>query len=202
MYFSSSCVVLYILEHSLTTRKAGLFCAVLAALLIESYKLLIPSSDDRSLVLLENILITLHNKTAPQLPIRQDFTPQPFAIRVNTLWFASLALALGVAVEVMLAKQWLHKYGEGKRKPPMLFAHRHQVSQTYLGSERSCDSTDTIIYVDGLYRRWSTFSRHSFILPSRSSSLASSISSGTSTSSSRPSRSPFARCLEAYILSS
>lgn len=99
---------------------AGLFCAVLAALLIESYKLLLPSNDDQSLVLLENILITLHNKTAPQLPMQQDFSPKPYAVRVNTLWFASLALALGVAVEVMLAKQWLHKYGEGLSNVPRL----------------------------------------------------------------------------------
>jgi hypothetical protein len=74
-----------------------------------------PDSQDESLVVLKSILGALSNSTTHiQLPNPKDtFTPSSSAVRVNALWFGSLALTLGVAVQVMLAKQWLHKYGEG-----------------------------------------------------------------------------------------
>jgi hypothetical protein len=74
-----------------------------------------PDSQDESLVVLKSILGALSNSTAHiPLPNPKDtFTPSSSAVRVNALWFGSLALTLGVAVQVMLAKQWLHKYGEG-----------------------------------------------------------------------------------------
>lgn len=107
---------------------AGLFCAVLAALLIESYKMLIPDSQDQSLEVLQGILRVLSNSTAQiQVPNRRaTFTPPSSAVRVNALWFGSLALTLGVAVQVMLAKQWLHKYGEGLSNVPRLRAQLRQ----------------------------------------------------------------------------
>ncbi|KIM20206.1 hypothetical protein M408DRAFT_79644 [Serendipita vermifera MAFF 305830] len=103
---------------------AGLFCAVLAALIIESYKMLLPSQDD-SLEMLKAILSTLQNSSQPYEPSGTDFQPTSSAVRVNALWFGSLSLALGVAVQVMLAKQWLHKYGEGKHVHFLRLAHDH-----------------------------------------------------------------------------
>ncbi|CAG8539595.1 11152_t:CDS:2, partial [Acaulospora colombiana] len=107
---------------------AGLFCAVLTALLIESYKMLIPDSQDQSLAVLQGILGVLSNSTAQiQVPYNKaGFTPSSSAVRVNALWFGSLALTLGVAVQVMLAKQWLHKYGEGMSNVPRLRAQLRQ----------------------------------------------------------------------------
>ncbi|KAG8828082.1 hypothetical protein FRC19_009938 [Serendipita sp. 401] len=99
---------------------AGLFCAVLAALLIESYKLLEAGTDERTLLVLQNILLSVRNNSAVEIPMDRPFTPSASAVRVNTLWFSSLALALGVAVQVMLAKQWLHKYSEGLPTVPRL----------------------------------------------------------------------------------
>ena len=40
----------------------------------------------------------------------QDFTPPPFAIRVNVLWFLSLSVALMTAILGLLCMQWLHEY--------------------------------------------------------------------------------------------
>jgi len=62
---------------------------------------------------LKTILATLQNGSFAQAPSSNNFEPTDSAVRVNTLWFSSLALTMGVAVQVMLAKQWLHKYGEG-----------------------------------------------------------------------------------------
>jgi hypothetical protein len=75
--------------------------------------MLLPDPQDSSSALLKAILLTLQNSSHPQPPSNDDFEPTNSAVRVNTLWFGSLALTLGVAVQVMLAKQWLHKYGEG-----------------------------------------------------------------------------------------
>ncbi|KAG8834557.1 hypothetical protein FRC17_008391 [Serendipita sp. 399] len=74
----------------LSSLQAGLFCAVLAALLIESYKLLEAGTDDRTLLVLQNILLSLRNSTAPEIPMNQTFTPSASAVRVNTLWYAPL----------------------------------------------------------------------------------------------------------------
>lgn len=40
----------------------------------------------------------------------QDFTPPPFAIRVNVLWFLSLSVSLMTAIVGLLCMQWLHEY--------------------------------------------------------------------------------------------
>lgn len=73
-----------------------------------------PDPQDQTLLVLQAILSTLHNASQPVQNVSPEFTPPLSAVRVNVLWFSSLALALGVAVQVMLAKQWIHKYGEGK----------------------------------------------------------------------------------------
>lgn len=40
----------------------------------------------------------------------QDFTPPPYAIRVNVLWFLSLSVSLMTAILGLLCMQWLHEY--------------------------------------------------------------------------------------------
>ena len=76
-----------------------------------------PDPQDASLDMLRAILFTLQNSSYPYISPVNDFQPTSSAVRVNSLWFGSLALTLGVAVQVMLAKQWLHKYGEGRDFP-------------------------------------------------------------------------------------
>jgi hypothetical protein len=82
--------------------------------------MLLPDPQDDSLAVLKAILVTLQNGSHVQSPSNNNFKPSDSAVRVNSLWFGSLALTLGVAVQVMLAKQWLHKYGEGDHLPPRL----------------------------------------------------------------------------------
>jgi hypothetical protein len=63
-------------------------------------------------------------------PLLSTFRPSESARWINGLWFASLALALGVALLAILAKQWLGEYVSrmrahiGSRRE---WAWRHQV---------------------------------------------------------------------------
>jgi fucose permease len=82
--------------------------------------MLLPDPQDDNLAMLKAILVTLQNSSHVQPPSNANFNPTNSAVRVNSLWFGSLALTLGVAVQVMLAKQWLHKYGEGEHLPSRL----------------------------------------------------------------------------------
>ncbi|KAF8334112.1 uncharacterized protein EI90DRAFT_3051077 [Cantharellus anzutake] len=91
---------------------ATLFAAILSAFLIESSKDL---KADATVDLLAQIAMLLANGTSggvdSQVGIaRGRFRPTSTTITVNRLWYISLALTLGSAVVLMLAKQWLEEY--------------------------------------------------------------------------------------------
>lgn len=92
--------------------QATLFSAVVTAFVIESYHDLQPDSGDSTVLLLQQILVTLqHNDSYDDLkPVPttlQPFTPRPSAVRVNALWFASLVISISTAFLAILGKQWL-----------------------------------------------------------------------------------------------
>jgi hypothetical protein len=114
----------------------------LAALLVESYKKL---QLDDNLSALQDILRAVSN--GDDIPPRSEFKPTSSAVRVNLVWFSSLALTLGVAVQVMLAKQWLHKYGEGLSNVPRL---RTQLRQYRYDSLRAWSLPETVNFLPTL----------------------------------------------------
>jgi len=96
--------------------QTGLFSATVAAFIIESYKQLQPSSSDITVLLLAQISQQLAALSSgnpisipPDLP-GQAFRPSASAVRVNTLWFLSLALSLTCALLATLMQQWVRRY--------------------------------------------------------------------------------------------
>ncbi|KAI0294089.1 hypothetical protein B0F90DRAFT_1758947 [Multifurca ochricompacta] len=94
----------------------GLFSATVAAFIIESYKQLQPGSSDATVLLLTQISQQLAAlSTGNTVSIPSGFPPQVFrpsasAVRVNSLWFLSLALSLTCALLATLMQQWVRRY--------------------------------------------------------------------------------------------
>ncbi|KAI0260311.1 hypothetical protein BC834DRAFT_901524 [Gloeopeniophorella convolvens] len=92
----------------------GLFSATVAAFLIESYKLLIPDPEDRIVSLLGQISQQLAanssttgiTSTSSGTPFRQTSS----SIRINILWFMSLALSITCALIATLMQTWVRRY--------------------------------------------------------------------------------------------
>ncbi|KAJ3532335.1 hypothetical protein NM688_g7439 [Phlebia brevispora] len=97
---------------------AGLFSAVATAFVIESYtwiqedpadtsaQVLIQVSHQLSSLTLINGVLTF---TAPPA-VPPPFTPQPIYIRINMLWFLSLAMSLVAALLAIVIQQWMLVY--------------------------------------------------------------------------------------------
>lgn len=109
--------------------QAGLYSAVLSALLAESYQSLQPDQNAIMIKLLSQVVVQTHaytmangylNSTAPPLDVAavQHFVPSVPAKRVNVLWFASLTLSLISASFGILVKQWLREYLSGEYVSP------------------------------------------------------------------------------------
>ncbi len=115
--------------------QAGLFSAVISAFLVAAYPALQPNSSDV-------IVYTLQRLTAQTASYRFDGTtltttnvlpltlppskPSGNAIRVNTLWFASLIVSLVAASFGMLVKQWLREFlAVGNPSPQARLRIRH-----------------------------------------------------------------------------
>ncbi|KAF8261189.1 hypothetical protein EI94DRAFT_1607946, partial [Lactarius quietus] len=96
----------------------GLFSAVVAAFIIESYKNLSPNSADKANALLAQItqqLVNISNGTPLSNAIaqtNQPFKPTASAVRVNVLFFLSLVLSLTCALSATLMQQWARRYKE------------------------------------------------------------------------------------------
>ncbi|KAI0339283.1 hypothetical protein BDW22DRAFT_1299676, partial [Trametopsis cervina] len=110
---------------------AGLYSAVLSALIALSILALQPDATATMIVLLTQITVQTHsyiitpgslNSTVPPLNvtdvINSSFKPSLSAKRVNVLWFSSLTLALITASFAILVKQWLREYLAGKYVSP------------------------------------------------------------------------------------
>ncbi|KAI0738747.1 hypothetical protein BC629DRAFT_1300105, partial [Irpex lacteus] len=101
---------------------AGLFSAVLSALVVESYQKLLPdvtsmmlATHVQSLAVLQQLSLQMANTSYhPTVAIASTnaipFQPSTAAIRINVLWFASLMFSLITASFGILVKQWLREY--------------------------------------------------------------------------------------------
>ncbi|KAI9467375.1 hypothetical protein BJY52DRAFT_66137 [Lactarius psammicola] len=100
----------------------GLFSATVAAFTIESYKQLSPDPGVTTNALLTQIsqqLVNISNET-PLASVAaqnsQPFKPTASAVRVNVLWFLSLAISLNCALSATLMQQWARQYCELTRR--------------------------------------------------------------------------------------
>ncbi|KIM21550.1 hypothetical protein M408DRAFT_80416, partial [Serendipita vermifera MAFF 305830] len=89
---------------------AGLFSAVNTAFIIETYKLLKPDQSEITNQLLYAVLG--NQSTTPS----SDFSTPDYAVRINTLLFASLITSLLTALAAMMVKQWAGYYDRGLSK--------------------------------------------------------------------------------------
>ncbi|KAH9048803.1 hypothetical protein EDB84DRAFT_1455772 [Lactarius hengduanensis] len=91
----------------------GVFSATVAAFLIESYKTLKPDSGEATVKLLQQVtqqLAAISNGTQLALLTSDPFTPKPYAIHVNIMWFLSLCISLSCALAATLVQQWARRY--------------------------------------------------------------------------------------------
>ncbi|KAJ3557453.1 hypothetical protein NM688_g1467 [Phlebia brevispora] len=97
---------------------AGLFSAVATAFVIESYSWLQQDSSDTSAYLLMQISQQLSsftfsngfiNSTAP-VATPPTFTPESVYVRINILWFLSLAMSLIASLMAIIIQQWMQAY--------------------------------------------------------------------------------------------
>jgi hypothetical protein len=91
----------------------GLFSAVVAVFLLESYKKLSPSSGDRNAFYLQQISQQLASFTDGTSVPPQDFSPNLPTIPIiwiNTMWVLSLVLSIMSALSAILIQQWARRY--------------------------------------------------------------------------------------------
>ncbi|KAN0135275.1 hypothetical protein V8E53_006840 [Lactarius tabidus] len=96
---------------------SGLFSAVGAVSIVESYKWLSPDSGDQTVELL-NVTVNLITQLSQQLGIPVEGitveSSEPFqqtfsALMVNVIWFASIVICIGCAVFATLIQQWARR---------------------------------------------------------------------------------------------
>ena len=102
--------------------QTGLFSAVVAAFLVVSYPLLQPNPTDTTNRLLTQIsqqLSTNGSGSSQPLPPANTspFQPRSSAVRVNALWFTSLATSTACALWATLMQQWTRRYMQVADRP-------------------------------------------------------------------------------------
>ncbi|KAF8261465.1 hypothetical protein EI94DRAFT_1606639, partial [Lactarius quietus] len=102
---------------------AGLFSAVCAVSLVESYKWLSPGSGDETVQLL-NVTVNLITQVSQQLvnasrgiPLESitaessgQFKRTVSGVMVNVIWFASMVICVACGVFATLIQQWVRQY--------------------------------------------------------------------------------------------
>ena len=109
-------------SHPRGTHQTGLFSAVVATFLVVSYPLLQPNSTDTTNQLLTQISRQLASNgtgsSQPSSPANNPpFHPPASAVRVNTLWFTSLAFSTACALWATLMQQWTRRYVQVADRP-------------------------------------------------------------------------------------
>ncbi|KAK7037838.1 hypothetical protein VNI00_010799 [Paramarasmius palmivorus] len=97
---------------------AGLFSAVVTAFLIEAYQKLQEDPADKTVTLLEKLVVLQQPNASQTAIISSDsnpFTPDASTIRINCFWLLSLIFSLTSALFGLLCKQWIREY---QREPP------------------------------------------------------------------------------------
>lgn len=113
--------LLILMLIAITSRKTGLFSAIVGAFIIESYKSLSPDTGNQTVVLLEQISQQLAGSTnasgSSQLSANQPFSPSAPMILVNAMWLISLMLSITSALFATLLQQWARRYAHMPQIP-------------------------------------------------------------------------------------
>lgn len=132
--------------------QAGLFSAVVTAFIIESYKGLSPDPGDATVALLGQIsqqLAALSNGSQAIIPTpaldQTPFVPPPSVVRVNILWFLSLAFSLECTLLATLVQQWARSYIQGVERRPA--PHKRARIRAYLWDGVTMFHTTALINV-------------------------------------------------------
>jgi hypothetical protein len=88
-----------------------LFSAILTAFIVEGQKKLEDDPITTSVQVLQRISMQLNGSFNDQSSPPERFSPSTTIVTVNALWFCGLILSLFAALLGILAKQWLHVYG-------------------------------------------------------------------------------------------
>ncbi|KAJ7710562.1 hypothetical protein B0H17DRAFT_970104, partial [Mycena rosella] len=119
---------------------SGLFSAILAAFVVESYKDLKPQSGDLTVAALSQLstqLAAMANGTELQLPSAQPgFHPPPESLFCNALWFIALSLSLMCAVLATLVEQWAREFLHKTEMRPSPVRRARVFSFLYFGLKR------------------------------------------------------------------
>jgi hypothetical protein len=98
---------------SVTSWKTAIFSATVTIFIVESYKMLSPTSGDQTVFLLGQVsqqLAGLANGTDVQPQPYPPFSPRLSIIYVNGIWLLSLVLSTTSALFATLTQQWAHRY--------------------------------------------------------------------------------------------
>ena len=95
--------------------QSGLFFSAVTAFVIDSYKLLQEDPVERNTWYLQQLLHQGYNASVGIPPSSIPPVPPPFSptarnIRINVLWFSSLAISLGTVSLGIICLQWLREY--------------------------------------------------------------------------------------------
>jgi hypothetical protein len=123
----------------MTASKTGLFSAIVAAFIIESYKKLSPDSGDETVVLLRQISQQLANSTNGTFPPATGIKPSPpstHLICVNAMWLMSLVFSISSALFATLLQQWARRYIQKPQIPRELNQRARVRSFLYDGTEK------------------------------------------------------------------
>ncbi|KDQ18599.1 hypothetical protein BOTBODRAFT_516309 [Botryobasidium botryosum FD-172 SS1] len=93
---------------------ASLFSATVMGFLNVAFKGL---SEDQAVTLLRQISAGLGNAQPEGSLNLMPFKASPSAVRVNSLWFASLTISLSSVVVIILAKYWIDGYDDYQYNP-------------------------------------------------------------------------------------
>lgn len=88
----------------------------MTAFLVESLKNLRQDSNEASVALLSQILISLDGQIKPQSSnsVIAPYSPTPSNVRVNTLWFLSLVFSLATVLIGIISLQWIREYQKAR----------------------------------------------------------------------------------------
>ena len=113
------------------TLQNGLFSAIVASFIVETYQSLQPDNGQQTVDLLSQ-LVSGPNSTQSSSPSpnAQPFTPPNIAIRLNILMFLSLFLNMISVLAAVLIQQWCREYM--KYAYPRVAPHKRGRVRTYL----------------------------------------------------------------------
>ncbi|KAI9463197.1 hypothetical protein BJY52DRAFT_68962 [Lactarius psammicola] len=113
----------------------GLFSAIVAAFIMESYKKLSPDSGEQTVALLTQ-LVNISAGAPAVLQNSPPFKAPASIVRVNIMWFLSLILSLSCALLATLMQQWARRYLEYAQHRAAPRSHARIRAYMYEGIEK------------------------------------------------------------------